>query len=325
MGTLLGTEILSVGACVPDRVVDNESLATLGFDPDWIVQRTGIRQRRHVPPGVFTSDLATEAAAQCIVQSGIDPQEIDLVLVGTYTPDMPMPSTAAMVQDRLGLTAMAFDLQAACAGFVYGLLTAAQYVATGCSRTALVIGADCNSRIINPADSHTYPIFGDGAGAVLVGRGQAQQGIMAFAMGADGSGAPLLSRPAGGVRLPAVAEDDPRRYLSMVGRPIFKWAVRMLGETIRDVLRKAEVTMDDVDLVCLHQANLRIIEAVAENLQIDPAKMVNNLEHLGNTAAASVPLALYQASQEGRLEPGKLVLMSGFGGGLSWGTMLFRW
>ncbi len=314
-----------MGSSVPECVVDNDSLALLGFDPEWIVQRTGIRQRRHVPPGMCTSDLAVEAAQQCLARSEVDPQEIDLVLVATYTPDMPMPSTAALVQDRLGLTALAFDLQAACAGFVLGLLTAAQYVASGCSQTALVIGADCNSRIINPADRQTYPIFGDGAGAVLLGRGQAQQGIVAYAVGADGSGASILSRPAGGARLPAVAEDDPRRYLTMVGRPVFKWAIRMLGETIRDVLRTADVTLDEVDLVCLHQANLRIIEAVVENLQIDPAKVVNNLQYLGNTAAASIPLALDEAVQQDRLGPGKLVLMSGFGGGLSWGTMLFRW
>lgn len=325
LGSLLGTEILAVGGSVPDLVVENEDLAGRGFDPDWIFKRTGICRRRHVPAGVCTSDLAVEAAEQCIARADVDRAEIDLVVVATYTPDMPMPSTAALVQDRLGLTAMAFDLQSACTGFVFGLLTAAQYVATCCSRTALLIGAECNSRIINPADKQTYPLFGDGAGAVLLGRGQPQQGILGYAVGADGSGASLLARPAGGALLPAVPEDDPRRYLTMVGRPVYKWAIRIVCESIQDALRVAQVTLDEVDVVLLHQANMRIIDAVTEHLGLDPDKLVNNLQDYGNTAAASIPLVMDEAIRQGRLRRGSLVLLSGFGGGLSWGSMLLRW
>jgi 3-oxoacyl-[acyl-carrier-protein] synthase-3 len=306
-------------------VVTNAELASRGFDADWILQRTGILERRHAPPGVHTSDLAADAAARCIAASGVDPDLIDLLIVATYTPDMPMPSTAALVQERLGLSCMAYDLQAACAGFVLALLTGMQFVATGCSRAALVIGADCNSRIINPQDPQVYPIFGDGAGAALIGSGTPSQGMLSYAVGTDGSGADLLCRPMGGSRLLHVDDDDPRRWLAMAGRPVFKWAIRMLTTTIPDVLQAADVTLDDVDLVVLHQANLRIIDAAVNNLGIDRRKVYNNLDRYGNTAAASIPLALDEAQAQGRIRPGSLVLVSGFGGGLTWGTALLRW
>lgn len=325
LGTLLGGQILGIGSYVPECVVTNDDLAARGFDPEWILQRTGVRQRRHAPPGMNTSDLAAEAAARAMVAAHVEPEQIDLVLVATYTPDMPMPSTAALVQERLGLSCMAFDLQAACTGFVFGLITGMQFVATGCSRTALVIGAECNSRIVNPDDERTYPIFGDGAGAVVLGAGGGCQGLVSYAVGADGSGADLLCRPMGGARLLHVSEDDPRRWLTMAGRPVFKWAIRILGSTIRDVLQAADVTLDDVDLVVLHQANVRIIDAAVQGLGIDPRKVFNNLHRYGNTAAASIPLALDEAQAQGLIQPGSLVLMSGFGGGLCWGTALWRW
>jgi 3-oxoacyl-[acyl-carrier-protein] synthase III len=325
LGSQLGVQIAGVGSSVPDCVVTNEELAARGFDADWILQRTGVRQRRHAPCGVDTSDLATEAAARCIAASGIDPDLIDLVIVATYTPDMPMPSTAALVQERLGLSCMAYDLQAACTGFLFGVITGMQFVANCGSRAALVIGADCNSRIVNPADAQTYPIFGDGAGAVLLAPGSPRQGLVSYAVGTDGSGADLLCRPMGGSRLLHVGENDPRRWLYMAGRPIFKWAIRILVSTVRDVLQAADVALDDVDLFVLHQANIRIINAVVENLGIDPRKVFNNLDRYGNTAAASVPLALDEALAQGLIRPGSLVLTSGFGGGLCWGTGLLRW
>lgn len=325
MGRLLGVQILGLGSSVPDCVVTNADLAARGFDADWILQRTGVRERRHAPAGVNTSDLAAEAGARCLAATGIDPELIDLVIVGTYTPDMPMPSTAALVQERLGLSCMAFDLQAACTSFVFSLLSAMQFVATGCSRAALVIGADCNSRIINPDDEQTYPIFGDGAGAVILAPGGRQQGVLSYAVGADGSGADLLCRPMGGSRLLHVEDGDPRRWLFMAGRPVFKWAIRTLTTTVRDVIQAADVTLDDVDLFVLHQANIRIIEAAVENLGIDRRKVYTNLDRFGNTAAASIPLALDEASVQGRIRPGSLVLISGFGGGLTWGTALLRW
>ena len=327
MGTLLGVQTIGIGSAVPENLIRNEDLASLGYDADWIVQRTGILQRRHAPPEVATSDLAAEAAQHCIQHAGVDPQQIDLVLVGTYTPDMPMPATANLVQDRLGLSAMAFDIQAACASFVYALVTGTQYVATGCSQMALVIGADCNSRVVNPDDERTYPLFGDAAGAVLLARGSDQQGLLSYAVGSDGSGADLLKRPMGGSRLPCCKSglEQGKQYLSMEGRPIYKWAIRQLAETTADVLREADMTIDQVDLVIFHQANMRIIDSAVKALHLDQAKVFNNLDRFGNTSSASIPLALDEAFQQGRIKPGDQILFSGFGGGLAWGTVLIRW
>lgn len=327
LGRLMGVRVLGVGSSVPEQAIRNEDLAQWGYDAEWIVQRTGILERRHAPPEIATSDLAVEAAERCIQQAGVAREQIDLVLLGTYTPDMLMPATASVVQHRLGLCAPAMDLQAACASFIFAMITGMQYVATGCSHLALVIGADCNSRVVNPADQRTFPLFGDAAGAVLLGPGSPQQGLLAYAVGSDGSGANLLCRPMGGARLPfsQATENDGRHYLHMEGRPIFRWAIRMLRETISEVLRAAEMTLDDVDLVIFHQANMRIINSAVADLGIDPAKVFNNLEHYGNTSSASIPLALDQAREKGRIKPGQHILFSGFGGGLAWGTVLMRW
>jgi 3-oxoacyl-[acyl-carrier-protein] synthase-3 len=328
LGRLLGIEVLATGSYVPEAVVDNRHLeATLGFDPAWIFARTGIRERRHAQPHQATSDLAVEAARQAISRAAVDPDEIDLVVVATFTPDMPFPSTACLVQDRLGLKAPAMDLQAACAGFMYALITAAQFVAAGTSRRALVIGADTNSRILNPEDQRTYPLFGDGAGAVLLGPGNAGQGLVSYAIGSDGSGGDLLCRPAGGSRLPSTAPlaDPQQHYLQMNGRAVFKWAVGILNETVKDVVREAGVTIQDIHLAVFHQANVRIINSAVDHLGIDRRKVVINLDRYGNTSAGSIPLALDEALGQGRVRRGDLVLLSGFGAGLTWGTALVRW
>jgi 3-oxoacyl-[acyl-carrier-protein] synthase-3 len=327
LGSLMGVQIVGVGSSVPDNLVKNEDLASLGYDADWIMQRTGILERRHAPPGIATSDLAIEAGRRCIDQSGVDPADIDLVLLGTYTPDMPLPATACLVQDRLGLCALSFDLQAACASFVYGLVTGAQFVATGCSKLALVIGADCNSRVVDPADERTYPLFGDAAGAVLLAPGSQQQGLVSYAVGTDGSGADLLCRRMGGSRFPF--NHDPssngQHFLKMEGKPIFKWAIRILNENVNDVLQAAGLGIDDLDLVIFHQANMRIISSAVKDLGIDEDKVFNNVERFGNTSAASIPLALDEAVQQGRVKPGDRILLSGFGAGLAWGTVLLKW
>jgi 3-oxoacyl-[acyl-carrier-protein] synthase-3 len=231
------------------------------------------------------------------------------------------------VQDRLGLCAAAMDVQAACAGFFHALLTAAQFVATGCSKLALAIGADCNSRLIDPQDVKTYPLFGDGAGAVLLAPGSPQQGFTAYTMGADGSGFNLLNCPMGGSRFPASPDRLAERmqFLKMDGKPVFKWAVRMLEFSIRAVLDAAKLPIGDVDLFLLHQANARILDAVAQELRIEPAKMVMNLDRYGNTSSGSIPLALDECFQQGKIRPGNNLLISGFGGGLAWGTGIFRW
>jgi 3-oxoacyl-[acyl-carrier-protein] synthase-3 len=326
--SLLGIQIVASGAYVPENVVTNEQLETqYGFDPGWIEQRTGIRARRHVVDGQSTSHLCTEAARRAIRSARIDPQEIDLVIVGTFTPDFNCPSTACLVQDQLGLDAPAVDMQAACSGFMYALVTAAQYVATGNSKMALVIGGDTNSRIVNPQDQRIGPLFGDGAGAVLLTRGEPHQGLMCYQMGADGSGGPMLEMPAGGTRNPMTPEDleSGRQFLQMDGRSVFKWAVRALTDTIDLMLEKTGMSPHDVSLYLIHQANIRIINYAMEQLGIPPQKMHNNLHKYGNTSAASIPLALDEAFREGRINRGDTLLLSGFGAGLTWGTALFCW
>ncbi|MEX0714332.1 MAG: beta-ketoacyl-ACP synthase III [Pirellulales bacterium] len=325
---LTGVQVLATGSYVPDPVVTNDDLhASLGFDPAWIVQRTGIRERRHAPPHQATSDLAVRAAQRCLDRAGVSPDEIDLVLVGTFTPDMSFPATACLVQDRLGIRAPAVDMQAACAGFVYAMITGAQFVATGCSRRALVIGADCNSRVLNPKDQRTYPLFGDGAGAVLLAPGSLEQGLISYALGSDGSGAGLLSRPMGGSRMPIECErlEQGLQYMQMDGRAVFKWAVRLLDQSITDVLEAAQMKAGDIDLVVLHQANIRIIYAATDVLGIERRKVMLNLDRYGNTSGGSIPLALDEAFDQGRIKRGDRILISGFGAGLAWGTAILRW
>jgi len=326
VGRLLGAKIVGVGSSLPEGIVANQDLAIEGYDPKWIARLTGIEQRRLAGPEQATSDLAAEAARQCLAQADVDPAEVDLVVVATSTPDYPMPSTAALVQDRLGLRAMAYDLQAACAGFVYGLMCGMQHVISGAGRAALVIGAECQGRIVNPADEQTYPLFGDGAAAVLVTPGAADQGWASFVVGSDGSGAELLMRAMGGTRVPYVAAaDDPRRYLAMQGEAIFKWAVRTIVQTTRQALDAAGVTLDEIELFLFHQANLRILQAAADDLGLDARRMLINLDRYGNTGAASIPLLLAEAQAEGRLRRGGRVLLCGFGGGLAWGTAVMQW
>lgn len=326
--SLLGVQIVGSGAYVPETVVTNEYLEqTYGFEPGWIEQRTGILARRHAAPHEATSDLCVKAAQKALRSARVNPQDVDLLVVGTFTPDHSCPSTACLVQDRLGLDAPAFDVQAACSGFIYALVTAAQFVATGNSRLALVLAADINSRIVNPYDQRTAPLFGDGSGAVLVARGEPHQGLVCYQMGSDGSGGPLLELPTGGTRSPASAAaiEQGRHFLHMDGRSVFKWAVRALTETIELTLTRTGMSVHDVGLYLLHQANIRIINYAVEQLGIPQEKVFNNLQRYGNTSAASIPLALDEAYREGRINRGDVILMSGFGAGLTWGTSLFRW
>jgi 3-oxoacyl-[acyl-carrier-protein] synthase-3 len=257
----------------------------------------------------------------------VKPDDIDLLLLATFTPDMAFPSTACLVQDQLKLNCPAFDMQAACAGFMYALITGAAYVASGASDLALIIGGDCNSRILNPNDIKTYPLFGDGAGAVLIGRGSPEQGLLSFSLGADGAGGDLLSRPAGGSRMKLTPEvlSKGLHYMYMDGRAVFRWAVAILCDTIQDVLNDAGLSPGDVDLYIPHQANIRIINAAVDVLHIPRSKVYNNLDRYGNTSAGSIPLALDEARIDGRVEPGQLAVLSGFGAGLSWGTTVIRW
>lgn len=326
--SLLGVQVIGTGSYVPDSIISNDHLyQRLGFDSEWIVKRTGILERRHALPHQATSDLCYEAARRCIEQAGVKPGDIDLCLLATFTPDMSFPSTACLVQDQLKLNCPAVDLQAACAGFMYALITGAAYVVAGASDLALVVAGDCNSRILNPSDLKTYPLFGDGAGAVLLSRGRPDQGIISYSLGADGSGGDLLSRPACGSRMPPTAQalDQGLHFMHMDGRAVFRWAVAILCDTIQDVLNAAGVAPAAVDLYIPHQANIRIINAAIDVLHIPRSRVFNNLEKYGNTSAGSVPLALDEAVTEGRLKSGDLVVLSGFGAGLAWGTALMRW
>ena len=326
--SLLGVQIVSTGSYLPDNIVTNEDLqARFGYDPAWIEQRTGIHARRYAAPEQATSDLCVEAARHAIRNGRVDTRDIDLVVVGTFTPDFQCPSTANLVQESLGIDAPAMDVHAACSGFVYALVTAAQYVATGNSRLALVIGGDCNSRIVNPLDQKVAPLFGDGAGAVLVARGDAHQGLICYQLGSDGGGGCMLDRLAGGSKNPMTHEslDAGQQFLQMDGRNVFKWAVRAVTDSIEVVMRKTGLSAHDVSLYVLHQANIRIINNVAEQLAIPADKMFNNLREYGNTSGGSIPIALDEAFQSGRIHRGDTLLMSGFGAGLTWGTCLFRW
>jgi 3-oxoacyl-[acyl-carrier-protein] synthase-3 len=326
--TLMGVQILGSGRYVPEQVVTNHDLLeTHGFDPDWIVNRTGIHERRFAPPHQATSDLCAHAATRCLKAAGCDPSEVDLCVVGTFTPDMAFPSTANLVQDLLRLNCPAFDVQAACAGFVYALVTAAQFVAAGTSRRALVIGGDCNSRVINPRDQKSFPLFGDGAGAVLLGPGAPDQGMLAYQLGSDGSGADLLSRPACGSRIPPSPEAlaEGLHYLTMDGRAVFKWAVRILADSSTAVLSMANVAVREIRWFIPHQANVRIIHSASDVLGFPREVVYKNLERYGNTSGGSIPIALDELVEDGRVERGDLLLTSGFGAGLNWGTALWRW
>jgi len=323
----MGVRILGTGSFVPDNVVTNEDLESLGCDAEWIVKRTGIRERRHAPMGMSTGHMAIAAAELALKESGVDHEEIDMLILATLSPDRLMPATATYVQDKLGLNCGAMDLSAACSGFLYSLITGMQYIATGCSRKVLVIGSDANSRVINPKDKKTYPLFGDGAGAVVLAPGSEEQGALAYTLGADGSGTELLWRDAGGSFNPFDPEkmDEGSWFVSMDGRAVFKWAVRMVEQCSREVVSAAGLKIEEVDWWLLHQANARILDSVVDSLGIDRDKVVMHLDRYGNTSAGTVPLALDELIQAGKVKPGQTLIMSGFGAGLTWGSTVWRW
>ncbi len=326
--SLRGIRIAATGSYVPDAVVTNDHLREkFGCEPEWIVKMTGMRERRHALPFQATSDLCVEAGGRCLEQAGIDPSTIDLLLVATITPDMSFPSTACLVQDRLKLNCPAVDLGAACAGFMYALVTGGAYIKAGLAERVLIIAGDCMSRVVNPNDIKTYALLGDGAGAVLLERGNPDQGLLSYTLNADGSGGKLLKRPACGSRLPATPEvlADGLHYLVMDGRSVFTWAAAILSDSIAEVLAATKLAIEDIDFYVPHQANQRIINAAIDVLHIPRERVVCNLAQYGNTSAASVPLALDELITDGRLKAGHRVVISGFGAGLAWGTAVVAW
>ena len=320
--------ITGLGAHVPERVLTNHDLARMVETSDeWIVTRTGIRERRIAEPGEALSDLCLPAAREAIERAGVSASSVDLVIVATVTPDMVFPATAAILADALGSSeAAAYDLSAGCTGFMYALAQAYSALASGLVRCALVVGGDVLSKIVDWTDRSTCIVFGDGAGAVVLQRVEAG-GFIGFELGADGSGGPDLYIPAGGSRSPATDETVARgeHYVRMNGREVFKFATRVLVSSARDLLEQSGVAVEDVDVYVPHQANVRIIQHAVEKLGISPERVVVNVDRYGNTSSGSIPLALADALAEGRVKRGDLVLMTGMGAGLTWGSGLIEW
>ena len=326
-------KVASLQTYVPPRVLTNADLEKMVDTSDeWILQRTGIRERHLVAPGVATSDLAKEAAEKAMQQAGVTAMDIDVIIVATTTADTIFPSTACLLQDKIGAKrAWGFDLGAACSGFTYALTTAAQFVATGAHNHVLVVGADVMSSIIDYTDRTTCVLFGDGAGAAVVSAATEDDlpgaGILDFAHEIDGSGGPALCMPAGGSKLPASHEtvDKRQHFVHQDGATVFRFAVRKTEEICRRLLAKNNLTPSDLDLFVSHQANRRIISSAAEKLKLDMSRVVINIEKYGNTTAATIPLALSDALADGRLKRGDLVMLTSVGAGFTVGAVLLRW
>jgi 3-oxoacyl-[acyl-carrier-protein] synthase III len=314
--------ITGLGAHVPERVVTNDELSQLVDTSDeWIVERTGIHERRIAAESEALSDLALPAINQALEQAGLAGKDIDLLIVATVTPDMMFPSTSAILADRLGAAdAGAYDLSAGCTGFMYALAQAYGMLAAGLAQRALVVGGDVLSRILDWKDRSTVVLFGDGAGAVVLERFE-EPGFLAFELGADGAGGEHLWLPGSGSRL----FDDSDEFVQMNGREVFKFATRILVQSGEAVLDRGGARVEDVDVYVPHQANVRIIEHATKKLGIPSERVVINVDRYGNTSSGSIPLALADAQEEGRLRAGSLVLMTGMGAGLTWGSALMRW
>jgi 3-oxoacyl-[acyl-carrier-protein] synthase-3 len=318
------------GTAVPDgRLTNAELEGRVATTDAWIVERTGIRERRVARPEETTASLAIEAGAAAIKQAGISPLDVDLLIVATATPEQPIPHTGAFVGDGLGLHCGSFDLGAGCAGFVYELVTGSALLTGGGLEHVLIIGAEVLSRIIDPTDRTTAVLFGDGAAALVLeaGPGDTGPGLLAFDLGCDGSLSGLLEIPAGGSRLPTSVEtlDQRLQYLKMQGPEVFRRAVRTVVDSANAALGRAGMASSDVDWFIPHQANARIIDAAAHRLGIPPERTIVNIDRYGNTSAASIPLALSEAADAGDLEAGQVVLLSGFGAGMTWGSAVLRW
>jgi len=325
--------IVGWGRYLPDRVVSNDELSHLVDTTDeWIYQRTGIRTRHIAAPHETTATLAFEAAARALALADLHPSQVELIIVATSTPEYMFPSTACLVQDYLGAgRAGAFDLSAACSGFVYALQMAAQSIATGAVRNAVVIGAETMSRVLDWSDRGTCVLFGDGAGAVVLKGSSVPGGVMATTLRSDGSGGDLLCLPAlyhNPVPITGVEffhNGHPKNTVDMDGRQVYRFATGVIASSIQDVLKMAEMSIEDVALIIPHQANTRIIETAAKKLKVPLEKFYLNVERTGNTSAASIPIVLCEAVEEGRLKPDDNVVLVGFGGGLTWGASVIKW
>jgi 3-oxoacyl-[acyl-carrier-protein] synthase-3 len=314
--------ITGLGCHVPERILSNDELATLvDTNDEWIVERTGIRERRIARDDEALTDIALPACRRALAMAGVEPSTIDLVIVATVTPDMAFPSASALLADELGMPdAAAYDLSAGCTGFVYAIAQAHAMLAAGLARRALVVGGDVLSKILDWHDRSTLVLFGDGAGAVVIDRVD-DGGFLGFELGADGGGGANLWLPGSGSR----RFEDPDKFVKMNGREVFKFATRVMVSSAEAILDECGLSIEDVDVYVPHQANVRIIDHAVRKLGVPAGRTVVNVDRYGNTSSGSIPLALADAADDGRLESGKLVLLTGMGAGLTWGSALIRW
>lgn len=321
--------IVGIGSYVPENILTNVDLEQfVDTNDEWITSRTGIKQRHIAPKDMPVSELCYQAALRALEDAQIAPEDVELIIVATITPDYAFPATACLVADRLGAkNAAAFDLEAGCTGFVYAVATGSQFVASGMYKTVLVIGGETMSKILDWKDRSTCILFGDGGGAAVLQPVKDGFGFLGFELGSDGSGGTLLSQPAGGSKHPATLETIEKNLhtLQMEGKEVYKFAVRIMGDVSFKVLEKAGLTKDDIDLLIPHQANMRIVDAAVRRLGISRDKVVVNLDKYGNMSAASIPVALDEAFREGLISEGDVIVMVGFGTGLTWGACVLKW
>ncbi|TVM04401.1 MAG: 3-oxoacyl-ACP synthase [Candidatus Brocadia sp. WS118] len=321
--------ITGIGSYLPGKVLTNYDLERMvDTSDDWIIQRTGIKERRIVENGQITSDLATQASLRAMEDAGVSPHDIDMIITSTITPDHIFPSTSCFIQQKLGATrASAFDILAACAGFIYALSIGQSFVNSGAMETVLVVGAECLSTITDYTDRTTCVLFGDGAGAVIIQKSPTHHEILSSTLAADGSQADVLIMPGGGAKSPASLESIQQRahYIQFKGKEVFKLAIQNITNLILETVTKNDLTIGDIDLIIPHQSNLRIIEATMEKLGLPMEKAFVNIDKYGNTSSASIPIAIDEARKEGRLSRGDLVMLVAFGGGLTWGSSVIRW
>ena len=326
--SLQTVSIIGTGAYLPEKVVTNDDLAKIvDTNDEWIYSRTGMRERRIARDDQATSDLASEAARVALANAGLSAEDIDLLIVATLSPDMPFPSTACFVQEQIGAkNAYCYDLGAACSGSLYAIETAKNQIACGAVKTALVIGAEKMSSILDWTDRNTCVLFGDGAGAVVLQATGAERGIMAGEFGCDGSLADLLWTPGGGSRTPLTAEniEEKHQFLKMAGRDVYKHAVKQMTQSVLDVLEKNNLSSDEITLFVAHQANARIIDAIGSRLKVQD-RMFKNVEKYANTSAAALLIAIDEVAKSGAVKPGDLLLLVAFGGGFTWGANVVEW
>lgn len=321
--------IIGTGSCLPDKVVTNQDMEKLVETSDeWIFTRTGIRERRMVESNQCTSDLGAEAARRAIADAGLTPDDITLIITCTITPDYAFPSTSCMIQNKIGASkAGGFDLSAACAGFVYGVIMAARLIESDPSQTVLVVGAETLTKVTDFTDRTSCILFGDGAGAAVLRATTDGRGVLASEYGVDGSGGDFMKLPGGGSVMPASEETVRNRmhYMKINGRETFRFAVVKMADLIEQALKDSGLTMEDVSLIVPHQVNSRILSAAAERLNLSMDKIYTNIDHVGNTSAASVPIALDEAVRKGAIKSGDVIVLVAFGGGLSWSSAVVRW